>query len=107
MRPHIACVLAGILAITACGVMRVTSKETPKPGEAAAQPDDWSASVKHISLNEDGSIYLSLGGEIRERYEYYNEPFFGLRGVREDDYLLHRLLLQRRSSGRRSYSNFL
>lgn len=62
-------------------------------GQNAAQSADWSTSLKRISLNNDGSIYLSLGGELRERFEYYSEPFFGLRGVKEDDYLLHRLLL--------------
>lgn len=49
--------------------------------------------IPRLPLTSDGSVHLSLGGEIRERIEYYSEPFFGLRGVEEDDYLLHRLLL--------------
>src|SRR2546426_129090 len=53
---------------------------------------DYFDSVKSIPLGID-RWYLDLGGEIRERYEYYSEPFFGLRGVHEDSYLLHRLLL--------------
>src|SRR5437588_5457605 len=57
----------------------------------AQQPDGHG--IKHISLRSDGSVYLSLSGELRERFEYYSEPFFGLRGVDEDSYLLHRLLL--------------
>src|SRR5207302_1068892 len=44
-------------------------------------------------LTTDGRVYLALSGEVRERFEYYSEPFFGLRGVDEDSYLLHRLLL--------------
>src|SRR5438093_9544442 len=53
---------------------------------------DYFDSVKSIPLGID-RWYLDLGGELRERYEYYSEPFFGLRGVHEDSYLLHRLLL--------------
>src|SRR5688500_1962374 len=49
--------------------------------------------IKRLPLSSDGRVYLSLGGEIRERFEYYSEPFFGLRGVAQDDYLLHRVLL--------------
>lgn len=41
----------------------------------------------------DGSVQLSFAGEVRERFEYYSQPFFGLRSVPEDHYLLHRLLL--------------
>ncbi|HEX8680165.1 MAG TPA: hypothetical protein VF683_09410, partial [Chthoniobacterales bacterium] len=60
---------------------------------AAAQASDWAEPLKRIPLNAAGDVYLSLGGELRERYEYYHEPLFGLRGIARDDYLLHRLLL--------------
>lgn len=36
---------------------------------------------------------FSFGGVLRERFEYFSEPFFGLRGTEQDQYLLHRLLL--------------
>jgi hypothetical protein len=49
--------------------------------------------LKYIPLNSDGSVNLSLGGELRERFEYYSEPAFGLRGLDEDSCLLHRLML--------------
>lgn len=55
--------------------------------EAAASP------LKNIRLNSTGTVTLSLGGELRERYEYYEAPAFGLRGIERDDYLLHRLLV--------------
>ena len=61
-------------------------------GMAEEQPD-WATPLKHIALTSDGSIYLSLGGELRERYEYYNQPFFGVRGLENESYLLHRVLL--------------
>ena len=54
---------------------------------------DWAAPLKRIALTESGDVYLSLGGELRERYEYYHAPLFGVRGLDKDDYLLHRLLL--------------
>ena len=63
------------------------------PGDGKADSPDWSTPLKHISLNDSGDIYLSLAGELRERFEYYNEPLFGVRGIAEDDYLFHRLLL--------------
>ena len=62
---------------------------TAARGADGASPN----AIPRLPLTTDGSVYLTLGGELRERYEYYSEPFFGLRSVAEDDYLLHRLLL--------------
>lgn len=60
---------------------------------AGAADSEPSSFIPRLALTSDGSVYLSLGGELRERFEHYSEPFFGLRGVTEDDYLLHRLML--------------
>jgi hypothetical protein len=51
--------------------------------------------LKYIPLNlDDPNSYLSLGGEIRERYEHYNNPGFGTFGApAHDDYLLQRITL--------------
>ncbi len=51
--------------------------------------------LKYISLNpSDPTRYLSLGGEIRERYEHYTNPGFGVPGQPQtDDYLLQRITL--------------
>lgn len=49
--------------------------------------------LKAIPLNADGSWYLTLGGELRERYESSRHPVFGLRSPPKNDYLLHRALL--------------
>jgi hypothetical protein len=49
--------------------------------------------LKYIPLNEKGTSYLSIGGDIRERFESFSNPFFGLRGVSSDNYLLHRFML--------------
>src|SRR5262249_18752649 len=49
--------------------------------------------LKYIRLAPDPGTYLSFGGELRERFEWYSQPNFGLRGHPDDRYLLHRLLL--------------
>ncbi|MDP9291144.1 MAG: alginate export family protein [Verrucomicrobiota bacterium] len=61
--------------------------------EIPAVQSNENSPLKHISVTSDDSVYLTLGGELRERFEYYSEPFFGLRDVKADSYLLHRLLL--------------
>jgi hypothetical protein len=59
------------------------------PGRAG---DLWDP-IKYIPLGSDPNTYLSLGGEVRERGEYFSAPQFGLRGDGADAFLLHRLLL--------------
>ncbi len=49
--------------------------------------------IKYIPLGlNDPTCFLSLGGELRERYEYNQNPGFGTR-VRHNDYLLQRITL--------------
>lgn len=48
--------------------------------------------LKYIPLSQEPDFTLSLGGEIRYRYEYTDKPAFGLRSRDHDDYLLQRLL---------------
>jgi hypothetical protein len=74
--------------------------------KVSRQDEDWSAlrdpelrsnlfdSVKFISpLNGDGSSWLTLGGEARERYEKFENANWG-KGPQDDDgYFLHRFLL--------------
>ncbi|MGZ4953483.1 MAG: alginate export family protein [Methylobacter sp.] len=51
-------------------------------------------SFKYISLKKDNpESYLSLGGEIRERFEHYNNQAFGVRGPKDNSYDLQRILL--------------
>lgn len=54
--------------------------------------DPWDP-IKYIPLGDNPATYLSFGGELRERAEYYSAPGFGIRGETSDAYLLHRLLL--------------
>src|SRR3954468_2308363 len=60
--------------------------------DPARRDDVWDP-LKYIKLGDDPSFYLTLGGELRERYGHYDEPFFGLRRRDQEDYLFHRLLL--------------
>jgi hypothetical protein len=54
--------------------------------------DTWDP-LKYIPLGFDPNTYLSLGGELRERAEYFSAPEFGLSGGGANTYLLHRLLV--------------
>src|ERR1700678_2534833 len=38
--------------------------------------DDPFDPIKYIPLDDKGDIYLSFGGEIRERWEYYSQAPF-------------------------------
>jgi hypothetical protein len=51
-------------------------------------------SLKYIPLTPGNpESYLSLGGEVRERYESYHNQGFGVSGPKQNDYGLQRLLL--------------
>jgi hypothetical protein len=60
--------------------------------DPARRADVWD-SIKYIPIGNDPAWYLSLGGEVRERFEYYSRSNFGLQGQTSDSYLLHRMLL--------------
>jgi len=55
--------------------------------------NDFWDSVKFLRLSTDGSVFLSLGGEIRETYERFHNTNFGLSPQDPDGYLLQRYLL--------------
>jgi hypothetical protein len=85
----------------------VQADDLPRPNfSKLRQDEDWSPlrdpaqrrstldALKFIPLNRDGSVYLSLGGELRERYEYTHNPAWGddpqdRRGVFLQRYILH------------------
>jgi len=66
--------------------------------------EDWSAlrdpskhndfldTIKFIPLSDDGTVFLSLGGDIRETYERFHNTNFGLSPEDSDGYLLQRYL---------------
>ena len=53
---------------------------------------DYLDPIKFIPLNANGDWHLTLGGEVRERYEYFHNNLWG-RGPQDDDgYLLQRYM---------------
>ncbi len=59
--------------------------------DPACHADFWDP-IKYIPLNDLGSWYLSLGGEARGRYEYFNNPNWGA-GPPGSGYFLQRYFL--------------
>src|SRR5687768_11942024 len=49
--------------------------------------------LKFIRLNDAGTAYLTLGGEIRQRYEYFENPLWGSAPQDPNGYLLQRYML--------------
>lgn len=60
--------------------------------DPACRTDFWDP-LKYIPIGDNPDVYLSFGGELRERFEQYWSPNFGLGGVSPNGYILHRLLL--------------
>ncbi len=60
------------------------------------KPDPtWWERLKYIPLGATayGPIFLTLGGQLRERHENYVYPNFGVKAPTRDGYLLERLML--------------
>jgi hypothetical protein len=55
---------------------------------------DWADPIKYIPLEtNDAAWYLTLGGELRERFEGNYNPNFGIGGQKSDSYWLQRVTL--------------
>ena len=55
---------------------------------------DWADSIKYIPLRTDEpGWYLTMGGELRERFEGYDNPNFGIGGTGSDSSWLQRITL--------------
>lgn len=54
--------------------------------------DFWDV-LKYVPLGDNPDWFLSFGGEVRERFEYYSRPNMGLQGQAPNAYLLQRILL--------------
>src|SRR3954468_12608155 len=59
--------------------------------DPAARTDPFDP-VKYIPFNDAGDVYLSLGGQFRERYEYFHNNNFGAGPQDPTGYYLTRLL---------------
>jgi hypothetical protein len=49
--------------------------------------------IKYIPSNDKGDWYLSTGGEVRERYEYFHNSLWGQGPQDSNGYLLQRYML--------------
>ena len=95
------------LFLTLCSLrvsgQRSSPSPTPPPYQQQRYDEDWSAlrdpekrtdpfdRLKYIPLNDRG-WYVSLGGEARWRYEYFNEFAFGAGPQDHNGYWLQRYL---------------
>jgi hypothetical protein len=59
--------------------------------DPSLRTDVWDP-LKYVPLTESGSWYLSVGGEARERFEYFNHPTWG-KDPQDHGYLLQRYFL--------------
>ena len=60
----------------------------------ASKRGDWFDPIKYIPLRPgEPSWYLTLGGEVRERFEGAHDPNFGIQGSSDNSYWLQRLTL--------------
>ena len=63
-------------------------------GVDLARTDDFWDRLKFIPLTADQSVWLTLGGQVREREEYYRQYLFGASQPKQSDgYLLSRYRL--------------
>lgn len=60
--------------------------------DPALRTDPWD-SVKYVPLRDGRAGYLSLGGEMRLRFESYENEFFSTQRAADNAYLLQRYLL--------------
>src|SRR4051794_5434521 len=78
--------------------------EAPKPqpqrydedygylSDATCRSDPMDA-IKYIPLGRGEDRYLTIGGEIRQRYDYLNNPVWGVGPHDENGYTLQRYML--------------
>ncbi|MCW5559086.1 MAG: alginate export family protein, partial [Verrucomicrobiae bacterium] len=59
----------------------------------AAKRSDFLDKVKYLPLDAEGDWYASFGGEVRQRYEYFENYNWGLGPQDSTGYLLQRYLL--------------
>src|SRR5438105_4172053 len=58
-----------------------------------SHPSDYRDAIKFIPLNTSRDWFLTLGGEIRERYEYYHNNLWGRGPQDRNGYLLQRYMI--------------
>ena len=97
--------LAAMLAVAFGYATRAYAEDQRPEYQTIRYNEDWSVmrdptkrtdpfdALKWIPLNGDGSWYMTIGGELRARYEISRHPVFGLDDPPHNDYLLLRSFL--------------
>ncbi len=76
-------------------ILRFNEDWSTLKGVDRSKTGDFWDLLKFIPITEDQNVWLSLGGQVRERWEYFRQYLFGTKGAPEqsDDYLLSRFRL--------------
>lgn len=106
-RRSLACAAAALAGQLLAGETLAQTAAPERPSFTSLRPDeDWSAlcdparrtevldALKCIPLSADRSAWLSLGGEIRERYEYTHDPLWGEEPQDDHGVFLQRYIVQ-------------
>lgn len=100
---RLACILAFALCLLLPARQSAAAEPEPEPERTALRPgykllrfqEDYAwlrefsgprealDALKYIPFDRHGRVYLSLGGELRSRYEFFEAPGFGLELARE------------------------
>jgi hypothetical protein len=92
-----------VFAVLACTGLARAAEKAPEYQKLRYEEDyrylrspdargDFFDPIKYLPITSDGAAYLSLGGMLRERYEYQSNPLDGPQdraGVFLQRYLLH------------------
>ncbi|MGC3958489.1 MAG: alginate export family protein [Verrucomicrobiota bacterium] len=94
--------LAASFVVATCALSRAVERPV---FETLRYNEDWSVlrakpsstdpldALKYIPFDTNGTLYASLGGEARLKYELYSEPVFNQKPADDDGFLLQRYLL--------------
>lgn len=98
-------ILAMSLVFPSASAFSETSGPSPPPYQTSRYDEDYSYlrdparrtdawdRVKYIPLGDKADRFISLGGEVRERYEYFRNSTWGQDPQDHDGYLLQRYML--------------
>ncbi len=76
-------------------ILRFNEDWSTLKGVDRSKTGDFWDLLKFIPITQDRNVWLSLGGQVRERVEYFGQYLFGTKGAPEqsDGYLLSRFRL--------------
>lgn len=86
-------ILAAALPAAAQEIHMIRYEESWQPTRQERIRPRLLDSLKHISLRSRDGWYATVGGDVRTRYEYFNNPAWGLDPQDDSGYLLQRYML--------------